>query len=390
MSPDFDLILVGGGLANGLIAWRLAQVRPTLRLCLLERDARLGGNHTWSFHQSDLDALQHRWLEPLVAHRWADHEVIFPARRRRLGGAYATLTAERFHQCLAGRLGTALRLGSEVVDVAPQAVALADGTRLTAHAVLDGRGPATSPHLALGYQTFLGRELRLDRPHGLHRPVLMDASVAQHAGYRFVYLLPFAADRVLVEDTYYTDAGPLPLEQLRQRIDDYVVARGWSVAEVLREEQGVLPIVLAGDAEAFLASWQGVPRSGLAAGLFHATTGYSLPHAVRLADRIAALPRLDSAALLACTAATLRTEWRRQGFFRLLNRMLFLAARPDRRWRVMQRFYGLPEPLIARFYAARPTLADRMRILAGKPPVPLGAALRAALAGDLHRRKDLP
>ena len=79
----------------------------------------------------------------------------------------------------------------------------------------------------------------------------------------------------------------------------------------------------------------------------------------------------------------LRT-WRDRGFFRLLNRMLFRAAEPTRRWRVMQRFYGLPAPLVARFYAARPTRADQLRILTGKPPVPLGAALRAALATDLR------
>ncbi|MBC7445235.1 MAG: lycopene cyclase, partial [Polaromonas sp.] len=69
-----------------------------------------------------------------------------------------------------------------------------------------------------------------------------------------------------------------------------------------------------------------------------------------------------------------------QGFFRLLNRLLFQAARPAERWRVMQRFYGLPAPLISRFYAARLSWLDKMRILAGKPPVPLGAAWRAGWA----------
>ena len=64
----------------------------------------------------------------------------------------------------------------------------------------------------------------------------------------------------------------------------------------------------------------------------------------------------------------------------MLNRMLFRAAKPAQRRRVMQRFYGLPEPLVARFYAGRPTWGDRARILAGKPPVPIGAALHAAFA----------
>jgi lycopene beta-cyclase len=43
---------------------------------------------------------------------------------------------------------------------------------------------------------------------------------------------------------------------------------------------------------------------------------------------------------------------------------------------VLERFYGLPEALIARFYAARLTGLDKLRILSGKPPVPIGAALR--------------
>ena len=34
---EADLILVGGGLANGLIAWRLAATRPDVRVLLLEK-----------------------------------------------------------------------------------------------------------------------------------------------------------------------------------------------------------------------------------------------------------------------------------------------------------------------------------------------------------------
>ena len=62
--------------------------------------------------------------------------------------------------------------------------------------------------------------------------------------------------------------------------------------------------------------------------------------------------------------------------------MLFGAAPPSRRWRVFDRFYRLPAPLIERFYAARSTRADRLRILCGRPPV---SPLRAigALAGTL-------
>ena len=39
-----------------------------------------------------------------------------------------------------------------------------------------------------------------------------------------------------------------------------------------------------------------------------------------------------------------------------------------------------PEALIERFYAGTSTPSDRLRILAGRPPVPIAAAL-ASLAG---------
>src|SRR5205823_12953944 len=123
-----------------------------------------------------------------------------------------------------------------------------------------------------------------------------------------------------------------------------------------------LPIVLAGDPVRFWDGLNGQPCAGLRAGLFHFTTGYSLPHAVRLAERIAALPSLDAPALFAAIRAQAMREWQEQGFFRLLNRMLFLAGRPEQRWRVMQRFYRLSAPLIAHFYAARLHLGDKARI----------------------------
>lgn len=378
---DADLLLVGGGLANGLIARRLRQAHPGLRVLLLEAGAALGGNHTWSFHGADLTAAQRAWIDPLVVHRWPAHEVAFPGYRRRIPGEYCSVTSQRFDQLLRGQEGLAVRLHCAVESVQPTSVRLADGRSLRARAVIDARG-APPAQLALRFQKFLGQELRLAAPHGLTAPLLMDATVDQVDGYRFVYVLPLAADTVLVEDTVYADGAELSRQRLRGHIADYVAARGWRVAALLREEEGVLPIALAGDAQALWAVAQGVPQAGLAAALFHPTTGYSLPQAMRLADHLAAQPRSswdDPARVFAAVRAHALAHWRSTGFFRLLNRMLFLAAAPPARRAVMERFYGLPAPLIGRFYAGRPSWADKARILSGRPPVPVTAALRAAL-----------
>jgi lycopene beta-cyclase len=215
--------------------------------------------------------------------------------------------------------------------------------------------------------------VRLAEPHGLTEPVVMDAAVPQLDGYRFIYVLPFDERRLLVEDTYYSDGPVLDRAALRSRLDAYALSQGWRVQAVEAEEEGVLPIALGGDMVAFWAG-ETVARAGLRAGLFHPTTGYSLPDAAALAEAVAAAPDLSASALLALTRSRAQEVWSRRGFYRLLNRMLFRAAEPAQRWRVLSRFYGLPQPLIERFYGGLTTRGDAARILCGRPPVPIGRA----------------
>ena len=75
----WDVAIAGGGLAGGLIALALAKRRPELRVGIVEAGDRLGGNHIWSFFDSDVAAAD-RWLvDPLVCHRWGGYDVAFPA-----------------------------------------------------------------------------------------------------------------------------------------------------------------------------------------------------------------------------------------------------------------------------------------------------------------------
>ena len=95
---------------------------------------------------------------------------------------------------------------------------------------------------------------------------------------------------------------------------------------------------------------------------------------------ICRLPHLSGAALAEASYAWALAHWRQGRFYRMLTRMLFGAGPPQHRFRMLERFYRLPEPLIERFYAGRSTTADKLRILAGRPPAPLKGAL-ASLVG---------
>ena len=379
MSPV--VVLVGGGLANCLLALRLNALRPDVRITLVEGTGTLGGNHTWSFHSSDVTPEILAWLQPLAACSWRHYDVRFPGRERRLTGGYHSLTAGKLHEAVMARLGGSVRLGAPVIEVHADRVILEGGEVLVADLVVDGRGVTTASTrgLVLRAQKFLGQHVQLTAPHGLTGPLLMDAMVSQEQGYRFVYLLPFTATEVLIEDTYYSDSAELDTATLRQNIARYAAERGWQIRALLREETGVLPIVLDCTLADFWPAGDGVPRSGLRAGLFHHTTGYSLPEAAALAHELPGQASLTSTAMASWIRRRVQQRWGEQRIFRLLNRMLFLAAAPAERYRVLQHFYRLPEPVIEHFYAGRVTVGDALRVLTGTPPIPVHRALRYLL-----------
>lgn len=372
-----DLVLVGGGLANGLLAWRLVMTRPEVSFVLLEAGSVLGGNHTWSFHGTDVTKAQLEWLWVLCSQSWPSHDVVFSGEPRRIGGGYHSIRSEDFHWKLMEQLKDRVRLRTKVSEVSATRVTLASGEVIEAKAVIDGRGFSTAPSWACGYQKFLGLDLELEAPHSLEVPLLMDGRVEQHGAFRFVYLLPWSDTRVLVEDTYYSDEPGLDLPVLRERILRYLAERGLRVAKVHREESAALPIPLGGEAPSFDR-----PMIGVSAGLFHATTGYSLPMAMDVADALPKLTDLSAPALTAWLRAHAKRHWGQQGFFRLLNRMLFRGAVPDERVKIFDSFYRHEEDTIARFYAGTLTLGDKLRVLSrGAPTVPAGRAIRAALSG---------
>jgi len=374
-----DIAIVGAGLAGGLLALALKKTHPDLDIKLIEASSRIGGNHLWSFFASDV-ADGDRWIvAPLISYGWKGYDVAFPGHARTLDASYYSIESERLDQVVRAALPDgALMLRRKVLGASATAVVLADGDRIEAKGVIDARGPSDLGLLDLGWQKFLGREFHLAEPHEAPRPMVMDATVEQIDGYRFVYCLPLAATRMFVEDTYYSDTPDLDRATLSGRIDAYAAARGWQVDTVAREESGVLPVAMGGDFEEYWRSGGNkVAKAGMRAGLFHPTTGYSLPDAVRTASLIARASDLSGVALHDLTYRFARSLWRRRGFYRMLDTMLFKAAEPAERYRILERFYRLDPLLIGRFYAGRSTMTDKARLLMGKPPVPVGRAFAA-------------
>ena len=395
-ATEYDALFVGGGLASLLCCLALLEQRPRLRIAVVERDERLAGNHTWCFHAADVPSEARSLVEPLVVRRWPGYTVHFPGRSRRLSSPYACISSERLHDVTSARFagadGSDLWLGHSAERITAHSVLLGDGRLLRARLVVDARGPTLvdAPvsvraenhrvnHRARGYQKFVGLELSV-RGHSLREPVLFDARVPQRDGFRFMYTLPLAPDRLLIEETFFSDSARLDPSASNLSILAYAHAQGFAVAEVLRTERGVLPMPWQDDD--FDAALRPL-SAGYRAGLFHPVTGYSFPIALRLALALAASDlgqlavRPEAPSPLSDFAHAHAAQ---RPFLRLLTRLLFTCFEPDQRYSVLSHFYRLPEPVIARFYAAELSTLDRARVFWGAPPRGLSVSRALYLA----------
>lgn len=366
-SLNFKVDVIGDGLA-GRLAFAALQWRwPKLDLKLVISKKPRATNPTWCFHEADVQSESWIWLRRYVSKSWDGYDVKFPAHQRTLTSQYHSIQSESFFA------QTDEAFSSNFLD-AP---------RVSANLTVVCTGwPPLSKDAVVGWQKFVGLDLTLHEPHGLKRPILKDARVPQADGYRFFYSLPWSETSLLVEDTYYSNSSDLDTDRVREEILNYAKVQGWRVKSVDRQEVGSLPLAFSHNDFLVDASSPSISL-GAASGLAHPVTGYTTSTLLRQIESLVG-GEPEGAPRKEFDVPSMLARWQTENqeiqdgfsYFHLLNRMLFLAAAPEKRFRVLERFYRLSPDLISRFYSARLTALDRARILIGRPPVPLMAAVR--------------
>lgn len=383
---DADYLLVGGGLQNALILLALAARQPQASVLLCERDAALGGNHIWSFQALDMPESARPWAEQLVEYSWHGYQLYFAESARWVEGAYRACSSEHLdrvvQQVVATRPNIRILTNTTVTHCDATSVTLADGRVLRGQLVIDARGPEHSAQRrGGGYQKFVGLECQLRQPVNMNAPILMDTRCAQRDGFRFHYVLPFAADRVLIEDTYFSNTPDLNVDALAAGIVAEAGRLGFDVEKVLRTEVGVLPMPAL---STFHPRKTGALIAGYAGGWFNPGTGYSFAAAVRLAEHISNVP----------VAEVYGDQWKKlvrhqriqAHFLAFLNLMMFGFFHDSKRAKLMERFYLVADVVVHRFFAMESTLVDMWRIMwVGAPWTPKGWAKRATAPTDQLR-----
>lgn len=354
--------IVGGGLSGCLLMAALKHRWPELEVTLCERSSSLSDHQTWSFHAGDVPANCWDWLGPLVTKSWTGYDVHFPRFSRSFTTGYHSIRSQDLVEKIKAQFSKNILLQTEVSKSDPN---------IGNYFITAGWNALKKPE-NFGFQKFVGLDLKLKTAHGLTKPILKDVREPQTDGYRFFYILPFSETELMIEDTYYSNSPNLNIDDVKKGILEYAEKNNWHIETILRQESGSLPLDLyPPDAQ---DKW---PLAlGAAANLAHPVTGYTFPSVIR---QIQCIIESDSADI---------EEWKKRlyaenkkirssfGFYCFLNRMMFGAATATKRYIILQRFYTLSNGLIERFYGGRTSFSDQVRILLGKPPVPILSAMK--------------
>lgn len=292
---DAEHLIVGAGCAGLSLAVRLAAqpVHERGRVVVIEPRTALGGDRTWCTWRG-----RPHPFEAAITHRWSKWRVVgargavvhtLPNRPYEQvdSVAFAAVALTRLEQ---GE-GVEVRLGTTVRELHDEGASVrvdTDAGTLRARLVWDGRGGA--PAIDRGeddvcwLQHFVGWVVRTERP--IFDPstvTLMDFEVSQERGPHFVYVLPYAEDLALVEDTYFSEHA-LSEDEYASTLRAWLDRRGAGRFEVLRRERGAIPMDTAPVRRR--ASPRIVPI-GLRAGAAKPSTGYAFAFIQRHSDALA-------------------------------------------------------------------------------------------------------
>jgi len=381
------IAILGMGCAGGALAYQLARRGFSGELHLVDARADFAAEQRWCSWGPLPDE-----LVPLVSASWPRWRIATERRdvvRGVPGRLYQHIYAPDYYRhvlaALQGRPNVRLHLGVAARGVeesrgAP--VVLTDAGALRVDLVFDSRPTAapaeavrSSPAPVALRQTFVGQVVRTARP--LFDPAtatLMDFRVPPLEGLPFMYALPFAPDRALVESTAFAPCA-VPDAEHRLRIAEYLTRQGAGGYTVEAEERGDLLMTTA----PFPARLG--PRHytlGVAGGGLRPSSGYGFARMQRHAARVAAA--VMRGAPIPARVSTPKYTFLDAVFLDALGRSWPLA-----RESFVRLFDRVPPHALVRFMQDESTPLDDLALVLALPTAPYArAALRRVGGLALH------
>ena len=284
---QYDLIVAGAGLGGLSFLWHLMECGlGERRVLVIDRGFAPSADRTWCFW-GDEDA----HFAEIAETSWGRAEVCFDAFKvveELEEYRYYCVKSEAFRTLVFDRLqeaaGITLVRGniSEIGEDSDGPYVVTDQGRYDAKWVLQSvRFGDKDAEKSVRYpvrQHFGGLEIRTHEP--VFRPdrfTMMDFRVPQQGGVSFVYILPFAPDRALVEHTVFSST-PMTADAHYRLTDRYIRARLNVDYAVERREFGDLPM---DDRMPSQQSSDHVFNVGIVGGHIKPSTGYTFARVQR-------------------------------------------------------------------------------------------------------------
>ncbi len=368
MNREYDVAMVGAGLAGLSLAVRLAALPNPPRILMIDPRTTYECDRTWCTWSVQshpfVDCVSHRWPEWTVGS--GKKSVVRRSERFAYQRIPSAVLYRKAQTLLAQASSVTWALGQSVVGLRETPgivqIDLSDGNSIEARQVYDSRPPKIKS--TDGWrQIFYGLEIRCPQSSwDPEKVVLMDFQQANENGVRFFYVLPLSSDTFLVEDTWLCPPGKTP-DFSDADILSYASEKiGGSEWEILNREKGTIPMFAMPET----STGGRITAIGTRGGAVRSSSGYAFTRIQQETGAIAAtypsLPVAENGTL----------------FLKMMDTIFLNAVDnhpehlPDYMYRLFQNVK--PERLI-RFMESCPNWLDRLAVMKALPLWPFLVAM---------------
>jgi lycopene beta-cyclase len=293
--PDYDLILIGAGLANTAIVLSLLEKNYTGRILILEQQPDFPKQRTWCFWQHHLLP---SYLQHLIANHWDTWGINYQSKRVKQTCedkryAYCCIKGEDYyqycHRIFQNAHTVTLMFNQTVESVNDNSDGLTvnhNNTHTTSNYLIDSRIAPQNHCSKTIKQSFVGAWVHSKKAIFDQREVsLMDnLQTVDNQGISFYYILPFSAHNALIEYTTFSNAEP-DFNHLTMQTMSLLQNR-WQLSDehITDWEQGCLPMSVNTGSSTITHSKYAL--SGIAKGNIRPSTGYAFLINHRWAEKV--------------------------------------------------------------------------------------------------------
>lgn len=251
-SLHYDYLILGAGLSGLMLAQALVSdpYFKDKRILLLDKSEKNTNDRTWCFwseNTQDWDAvISKKWER--IAFKGENFSAEIPLESY----SYNKIEGIDFYESVFGKLRASKQLTfkteafqsltetPEYVEVTTSAATYTAGKVFSS--ILPPERLKNQTNYPVLQQHFIGWEVRTQEPvFDPEVATFMDFTIPQRGNTRFIYVLPTAPNKALVEYTLFSE-HLLPDEEYEAAIEEYMEALGASQYELVSTEKGSIPM----------------------------------------------------------------------------------------------------------------------------------------------------